>query len=241
VIQGLAAAGFVAFAGGLDRAPLPSPLDVTLGRFGGMATVLWIVAVVNFYNFLDGIDGLAAVQGVVTGLGIALAGWDEGAALVAAALAGACAAFLLFNWSPARIFLGDVGSLLLGFAFAALPLLAAPAQRPRAVFFVAASLWLFLADATFTLLWRSARGARWDEGHRDHLYQRLVAAGWTHRAITLAVGAGGALLTGAALLGWRAGAPLETATVLVAMGLFALEWRTVRACERRHSGRAVTA
>jgi UDP-N-acetylmuramyl pentapeptide phosphotransferase/UDP-N-acetylglucosamine-1-phosphate transferase len=228
VLQVLAAGALVAVTGGVERAPLPPPLDVHLGAAGAALAVLWIVAVVNFYNFLDGIDGLAALQGAVTGLGIALAGWDPFASLAAAALAGACAAFLVFNWSPARIFLGDVGSLLLGFTFAALPLLAAPADRPRAVFFVAVSLWLFLADAAFTLVRRFARGARWDEAHREHLYQRLVAAGATHRTVALALGGGALVLTAAALAGWRRGPAFESIAALVAMALFALEWRAVR-------------
>jgi UDP-N-acetylmuramyl pentapeptide phosphotransferase/UDP-N-acetylglucosamine-1-phosphate transferase len=235
VLQSVAAAALVAAAGGFDRLPLPAPLDAPLGPLGGPAAVVWILAVVNFYNFLDGIDGLAALQGALTGLGIALAGWDPFASFLGAALAGGCAAFLVFNWSPARIFLGDVGSLLLGFSFAALPLLAPPAARPRAVAFVALSLWLFLADAAFTLVRRFARGARWDEAHREHLYQRLVAAGATHRAVALAIGAGSALLTAAALLAWRRDGALEVAAAALAASLFAAEWIAVRAREARRA------
>jgi UDP-N-acetylmuramyl pentapeptide phosphotransferase/UDP-N-acetylglucosamine-1-phosphate transferase len=238
LFQALAAAGFVALAGGLERMPLPPPLDGTLGGpVGPAAAIVWIMAVVNFYNFLDGIDGLAALQGAVTGLGVALAGWDGSASLIGAALAGGCAAFLFFNWSPARIFLGDVGSMLLGFAFAALPLLAAPAQRPRAVFFVAISLWLFLADAAFTLLRRFARGARWHEAHREHLYQRLVATGASHPTVALAVGGAGAVLTGAALLGWREPGARAALAGLLALALFAAEWGVVRAREAQQAAR----
>jgi Fuc2NAc and GlcNAc transferase len=225
------ALGLVAAAGGLDRAPLPTPLDVSLGAAGGAVAALWVVAVANFYNFLDGIDGLAALQGVVTGLGIALAGWDPFVAVVAAALAGACAAFLRFNWPPARLFLGDVGSLLLGGTFAALPLLASPAERPRAVLFVAVSLALFLADATVTLVRRTARGARFTEPHREHLYQRLVRAGATHRTVTLALGAGAAVLTAAALAGWRYGGAAEWLALGLAGALTAAEWAWARARE----------
>lgn len=231
--QTAAAAGFVAVAGGFERVPLPAPLDFTLGPLGAAAAVLWIVAAVNFYNFLDGIDGLAALQGAITGLGVALAGWDPFASSLGAAVAGGCAAFLLFNWSPARIFLGDVGSLVLGFAFAALPLLAPPPARPRAVFFVAISLWLFLADATFTLVRRFARGAPWHESHREHLYQRLVKTGASHRAVALGIGAGSTALTAAALWAWRADAVASATALAVALALFAAEWRVVRARESR--------
>ena len=129
---------------------------------------------VNFFNFLDGIDGLAAVQAVVTAAGIALAGWDPFAALLAAALAGATAGFLPYNWSRASIFLGDVGSYFLGYTLATLPLAAPPASRPQAVLFVALSLWLFLADAAWTLVRRARSGAPWYAAHREHLYQQLA-------------------------------------------------------------------
>jgi Fuc2NAc and GlcNAc transferase len=231
--QAAAAGVLVAATGGLARLPLPAPLDLPLGPLGGVAAALWVVAVANFYNFLDGIDGLAALQGLLTAAGVALAGWDPFAAVCAAALCGGCAAFLPFNWPPARIFLGDVGSLLLGFAFAALPLLAPPADRPRAVFFVAISLWVFLSDATLTLLRRLARGERWTEPHREHLYQRLVRAGASHRQVTTALGAGAALLTAAALLAWRSGAAGQLAALAMALSFTAGECALVRAREGR--------
>jgi UDP-N-acetylmuramyl pentapeptide phosphotransferase/UDP-N-acetylglucosamine-1-phosphate transferase len=108
--------------------------------------------------------------------------------------------FLLHNWSPARIFLGDAGSGLMGFAFAALPLLAAPGLRRAAVLFVGTSLWFFLADAVFTLTRRVARGARFYEAHREHLYQRLVISGLGHAAVTAGLGLAAALVTTIALL-----------------------------------------
>jgi UDP-N-acetylmuramyl pentapeptide phosphotransferase/UDP-N-acetylglucosamine-1-phosphate transferase len=231
--QVIVATAFVGVAGGLERLPLPAPLDAPLGPLAGAMALLWIGATVNFYNFLDGIDGLAALQGAITGLGLALVAWDPFASAAAAALAGGCAAFLLFNWSPARIFMGDVGSLALGYAFATLPLLVPAPQRPRAVFCVAVSLGLFLADASFTLARRLRRGARWHEAHREHLYQRLVATGCSHRVVAAAIGAGSALLTAAAVLAWRAGAAAEAAAGLCALGLFAAEWAAVRAREAR--------
>jgi Fuc2NAc and GlcNAc transferase len=218
-------------AGGLSRLPLPPPLDVALGGSGLVLAILWMVAVVNFYNFLDGIDGLAALQGVITGLGIAIAGWHPIATAAGVALCGACIGFLVFNWSPARVFLGDVGSGLLGFAFASLPFLAPPSERPRAVLFVALSLWLFLADAAWTLARRAARGARLSEPHREHVYQRLVARGLGHAPVAAALGVGSAALTALALLAWREGGAwawtaLAAASVLFALELLALKSRS---------------
>jgi Fuc2NAc and GlcNAc transferase len=225
------AAGLVAVvAGGLGRLPLPAPLGVDVGPLGVALAVVWIVAVVNFYNFLDGIDGLAGLQGVVTGLGLAAAGWDPLTTIVGAAVAGGCAGFLVFNWPPARVFLGDVGSCFLGYTFAALPVLAPQASQGSAVFFVGMSLWLFLADATWTLLRRLVRGERWGRPHREHLYQRLVAGGWDHAQVTTGIGLGSALLTGMALFAQRAA--LAWVTLAVAVALLATEWLLVGRCER---------
>jgi UDP-N-acetylmuramyl pentapeptide phosphotransferase/UDP-N-acetylglucosamine-1-phosphate transferase len=234
--QALAAALVVAVSGGLHSLPLPPPLDVEF-PLPRTAAVLWIVAVLNFYNFLDGIDGLAASQAVVTGTGLALAGWDPFAAAAGAAVAGACAGFLFYNWSPARIFMGDVGSGALGFLFAAAPLLAPPAERPRAVLFVATSLFLFLADATWTLLKRIARGARWYEAHREHAYQRLVIGGWTHAQATLLVAASATLLTAAALAAWRTGkSGWSWLSLALAGGCFVLELALARRAEAVRQG-----
>jgi Fuc2NAc and GlcNAc transferase len=190
-------------AGGLARLPLPRPLDMPLGGAGPLLAIVWIVAVVNFYNFLDGIDGLAGVQAVVTGGGVALAGWAPIASLLGVCVGGASAGFLVHNWPPAKIFLGDVGSGLLGFCFAALPFLAPPDDRSAAVSFVGLSLFLFLADATWTLLVRARRGERLHQPHRQHIYQRLIRAGWGHAQVTSLLGLGGLVLTAAALVAWR--------------------------------------
>jgi Fuc2NAc and GlcNAc transferase len=216
--------------GGLARLPLPPPLDVALGPAGVFAAVLWIVAVVNFYNFLDGIDGLAGLQGVVTGVGVALADWHPLARLVGVSVAASCTAFLVFNWHPARIFLGDVGSGFLGYTFATLPLLASSDSRVEAILFVAMSLWLFLADATWTLGRRAARDARWHEAHREHLYQRLVILGSSQPIVAASVGAGSALMTVLALMAWKSGA-LRGAwwlVIVVGMALLAAEMALVR-------------
>ncbi len=178
--------------GPLGELPLPAPADLPLGAAAGWAAgLLWMVAVVNITNFLDGIDGFAAGQGLLAGCGLAAAGFGLGAAWLLAvgiALAGACLGFLPHNWQPARIFLGDVGSSSLGFLLAAAPWAATgelPVEtRGELVFLTAMLLWLFLADGTFTLVRRARRGERLWRAHREHLYQRLVRAGWSHAATT---------------------------------------------------------
>jgi Fuc2NAc and GlcNAc transferase len=234
-LQLVAAALCVSGTGGLRRLPLPPPLDVALGPVGIPLAVLWIVAVINFYNFLDGIDGLAGIQGAVTGLGVAWAGWHPLATVIGAAVSAACVGFLMFNWHPARIFMGDVGSGFLGYTFATLPLLAAPAGREEAVLFVGMSLWLFLADASLTLGRRLARGARWHEAHREHLYQRLVILGSSQASVAAGIGAGAALMTGAALLVWNPDRASSAWWAVAALGvaLTAFEATAVRQAGRK--------
>ena len=218
----------VASVGGLERLPFPPPFDPPLGALGLPLSVLWIVAVVNFFNFLDGIDGLAALQAAITATAIAVAAWDADAVLLAAALAGAALGFLPFNWSPASVFLGDVGSYFLGCLLAALPLTAPADSRSSAVLLVALSLWLFLADASFTLVCRAGRGARVWEAHREHLYQHL-ASSFGHARVTLALAVGSALLTGVGLAIWHTGAAGAAWAVLaLAILLFASEWLAAR-------------
>lgn len=228
-LQGVAAVMVVWGAGGVARLPLPGPLDLALGGWGAALAVGWLVVVVNFYNFLDGIDGLAGSQGAITGAGIALAAWDPWASAAGAALAGASLGFLAFNWSPARVFMGDAGSTLLGFGFAALPLLAPAPGRPAALLFVATSLGLFLADATWTLARRALRGAPVTTAHREHVYQRLVASGLGHAAVAGFLALGAAALTALALLAWRtASAALGWLGLLAVALFFALELLLLR-------------
>ena len=215
--------------GGLARLPLPEPLDLPLGGWGAVLAVAWLVGVVNFYNFLDGIDGLAGAQGAITGAGIALCAWDPWAAAAAAALAGASLGFLPYNWAPARVFMGDAGSTLLGFGFAALPLLAPAPARPAAVLFVAVSLGLFLSDALWTLLRRALRRANVMEAHREHVYQRLVDSGLGHAAVAGGLSLGALALTALAFAAWRtASARLAWLALAAWAALFAAELLALR-------------
>lgn len=200
VAAGLVLAGY----GPLAELPLPAPGDVGLGLAGWAIGLVWIVAVVNLTNFLDGIDGFAAGQGLLAATGLAVAGFFLGSPRLLAsglALAGACAGFLPHNWQPARIFLGDVGSSSLGFVLATAAWTAGgdlPAgMRSELVFLTALLMWLFLADGSFTLARRALGGERVWRPHREHLYQRLVRVGWSHATTArrlLVVAAGPAAL-----------------------------------------------
>jgi UDP-N-acetylmuramyl pentapeptide phosphotransferase/UDP-N-acetylglucosamine-1-phosphate transferase len=181
--HGIAATGFVVALSGTSPPSLPA--------FG--APVAWwmpvvalvMVASINLHNFMDGIDGLLALQalfvfGVFTACG-ALAGayaWALSCALVASAVAG----FLPFNFPRARIFMGDVGSGAVGFviaALAALGILRGHLDLVAALLAVSA----FAIDAGLTLFSRIVRGRRWYSAHREHLYQWLVRGGRSHAKV----------------------------------------------------------
>jgi len=233
LVQVLAAMIVVQGLGPLQRIPLPPPLDASLGLLAWPLTLLWIVGVVNVFNFLDGIDGFAGVQGVVAGLGLAVVGWGSWAEPAGIAVAAACAGFLIHNWRPARVFMGDVGSLTLGFVFAVMPLAAGRGRAPMLVFFAALCLWFFLADGAFTILRRLFRREKIWQAHRSHLYQRLVIAGWTHAKVVLWVGVGMIVVAGVGVGAASCGrsSALWCALALAVVG-FVVYWGRVVAVER---------
>lgn len=217
VVQTAIAAGVVTTIG---SAPLPwLPLD---GWAASMVTVLWIVTLTNAYNFMDGIDGIAGAQALVGGLGWTAVGILVGSPALAAMgllLAAASSGFLLHNWHPARVFMGDAGSGFFGFLFAALPLLAPPG-RVSVVWCAVLLMWPFLFDTGFTLLRRASRGENVLTAHRSHIYQRLVLTGRSHSGVAL-VYAGLALLGAVAAISIETSqpvAPLASAVAIVIAG-----------------------
>lgn len=180
--------------------------NVKLGNWGYVITFLWIVWMVNSYNFMDGIDGLAGLQAVIAGVGWLCLGLMLGMPsvyLFSGVIAASSLGFLVHNWRPANIFMGDVGSAFLGFTFAALPLMArtsvnrSPDLLPiAAVLFV----WFFLFDSLVTILRRLARGEKIWIAHREHLFQRLVSAGFSHRKVTTLYGVLASVLSLSVLL-----------------------------------------
>lgn len=181
----------VAAFGGWHTIELPWGQPVHLGYFGVALTVVWIIGLTNAYNFMDGSDGMAGSQGVIAGLGWACLGLLSGSPLVtgiALLLTGATLGFLLHNWPPARIFMGDVGSAFLGYSFAVLPLLGLHEKGPLASASPILGLllvWPFVFDAAFTFLRRLRNGENVFDAHRSHLYQRLIIAGHSHRFVMI--------------------------------------------------------
>lgn len=168
---------------------------VTMVQFAGVsisAAWLWtppallaMIWLINVFNFMDGSDGLATSQALIS---CALFGWcffvagDENLALLAWLVAAASSGFLFWNAPSAAIFLGDAGSLFLGWSVALFSLMGAIDQS--------VSVWQsaiitspFVVDATLTLLSRVRRKEQWYTAHRDHAYQVLLRMGWSHRQV----------------------------------------------------------
>lgn len=209
-------AGTQALPGGglVFQGLLPAVID------HAVAAVLWLWFV-NLFNFMDGIDGISGTEGTSLGLGVfllaALGAAAPSLGPLGLALAGVSAGFLLWNWHPAKIFLGDVGSVPLGYLAGWLMLALAADGAWQAALLLPA---YYLADATLTLCRRLLRGRRIWEAHREHFYQRVVAAGWSHGRTTAIIAGANALLVGLALapqLGAAAGAAaLVAGAILVA-------------------------
>ena len=179
------AAHIAAGASLLPLALWPTVVPPWFGVFAGLWWIFWAVSSINLVNFMDGIDGLIASQALVFGgYVVMLAGVGGLSGVVGLSLAGAAAGFLVWNWPPARIFLGDVGSGALGLLFVLAGILL---LRDGQVSLVVAYLPLYaiFLDATVTLFRRFRRGERVTEAHRDHLYQRLANGGWGHARVTL--------------------------------------------------------
>jgi FlaA1/EpsC-like NDP-sugar epimerase/UDP-N-acetylmuramyl pentapeptide phosphotransferase/UDP-N-acetylglucosamine-1-phosphate transferase len=204
----LAAVLAIWMLGPLDTLKIPILQQVHLGWLGLPITFIWVVGLTNAYNFMDGIDGMAGVQALVAGLGwtlLAVAGGEPSVALLGLILAGGSLGFLMHNWPPARIFMGDVGSVFVGYNFAVLPLMMISAVKgsgnrdwiPVAGLFL---VWPIVFDTVYTLFRRLLRGEDLFASHRSHLYQRLVVAGLGHRPVTLlyaALALSGVFLAGA--------------------------------------------
>lgn len=164
---------------------LTLPSGVALALF-----FFWLAGYTNAFNFMDGINGIAAMQAALTGLGMALVSalysgrWDSAPILLALVLAGTGLGFLPHNFPRARMFMGDVSSAPLGLLLA-FDLLWLCQRHGWALllplFLLHAN---FVLDTAFTLVRRMARGEKWYHPHREHFYQRLIRSGKSHPYVT---------------------------------------------------------
>ena len=224
--------------GPVERIGLPGAAVLELGWLGWPLTVLWIVGLANAWNFMDGSDGMAALGAVAAGLGIAAIRWrlhDNPGLILATSGAAAAAGFLVYNWQPARIFMGDAGSGFLGTFFATLLLLPAPEQREETFLPSALALWPYIYDPFLSVLRRVWNGAHPFRPHREFLFHRLIRSGVSHARTALlyaACSAAGGLL-GLAMLDTRLPASVRGLLPLgiVAMGV-GLTWAIEHRCHR---------
>jgi UDP-N-acetylmuramyl pentapeptide phosphotransferase/UDP-N-acetylglucosamine-1-phosphate transferase len=186
-----------------DRFQLPAPLRlaahlIAAGAFVwisglsgnpliALALILALGWLTNLYNFMDGSDGLAGGMAVIGFLSYGIAAWLTGMedlSLLSLSVATAAAGFLIFNFPPARIFMGDVGSIPLGFLSGAIGA-AGWQQGLWPLWFPVVVFAPFIVDASITLLRRALRRERIWQAHRGHYYQRLILSGWSHRKTAL--------------------------------------------------------
>ena len=182
------AALVIVFGIHFNTAAIPAWKVLPLGVLSFPVTILWLTGFSNVYNFMDGINGLAAGTGAVYGFFFSLFAWLQGnpeLAAVALILSGSCLGFLFHNFPHARTFMGDNGSLFLGMVFALLVVRLAQ-QSINSASLVALLLVcsVYLYDSAFTLLRRVMHGENILQAHRSHLYQRLAQAGFPHAMIT---------------------------------------------------------
>ncbi|HMX94425.1 MAG TPA: glycosyltransferase family 4 protein, partial [Elusimicrobiota bacterium] len=199
----------------------------------GIALTFLIVWGTNLFNFMDGSDGLAGGMAFFgfAAYGAAAGGADHPSGLLASGIAAGAAGFLLFNFPPARVFLGDAGSIPLGFLAAAMGVEGWargrwPAWFPALVF---APFWV---DATVTLVRRTLRGEPVWRAHRTHYYQRLIQMGWGHRKMALVAyglmalcAAGGVALRRASAFAQRASLACAAVGAVVVMADVDRSWR----------------
>jgi UDP-GlcNAc:undecaprenyl-phosphate GlcNAc-1-phosphate transferase len=162
---------------------------VNWGWWGYPLTLLWILGLTNAFNFMDGLDGLAASTAVVAAVFFSFITFQQGSHFIYLAsltLAAATLGFLIFNFPPAKIFMGDVGSVFLGFAFAVMAVIAARYDLSHtSMLVVPLLLFHFIFDAMLTFVRRLTRGEDVTLAHRTHLYQLLNQLGWSHGKVTL--------------------------------------------------------
>ena len=162
-------------------------LDINLNLFYFMLVTFSLVWMSNLFNFMDGSDGIAAGMAVIGFLAYGITAYiagDESFALKNGIIVMCTLSFLLFNFSPSKIFMGDVGSISLGFLSGAMGIIGWQKEL-WALWFPLLIFSPFIIDATTTLLKRLSRKEKFWKAHRDHYYQRLILLGWSHKKTAL--------------------------------------------------------
>ncbi|MCB9112676.1 MAG: undecaprenyl/decaprenyl-phosphate alpha-N-acetylglucosaminyl 1-phosphate transferase, partial [Anaerolineales bacterium] len=219
-VQGLVALASVLGMGYFKSVTIPLFGQLQLGAVGFIITILWIVGLTNAYNFMDGIDGIAGGVAFSAALGwmfLATHTNQNFVYWISLAVAAGSLGFLFHNWSPAKIFMGDVASTFLGYTFAVLPLLSADAGGD-ALMLGTLLMWTFIMDAGITFIRRALKRENVFSAHRTHLYQRLVIGGYKHAAVSLLY-IFLTLLAGALAYAWSWGQPYAPPLIIIGLPL----------------------
>jgi UDP-N-acetylmuramyl pentapeptide phosphotransferase/UDP-N-acetylglucosamine-1-phosphate transferase len=162
--------------------------ELRLSIIGMPITILWIIGLINAYNFMDGIDGISGSVALTASLGWMLflgvnGQFSSPLFWISLAIAASNLGFLGHNWPPARIFMGDVASTFLGFCFAVIPLLSIN-QIEDSFLLGVIVMWAYILDTAITFLRRLLKRERVFSAHRTHIYQRLVISGYQVSSIS---------------------------------------------------------
>lgn len=224
----LVAACIVVFVGGIQISFINLPFDgvLSFGWLGIPLTIIWIVGVTNAVNLIDGLDGLAAGVSTIALAAIAIMAMILGDGIVialAAILAAATLGFLVFNFHPAKIFMGDTGALFLGFMISVLALLGFKNLTVISFVIPVIMLGVPISDTFFAIVRRLRMKKKWSDPDKSHLHHRLIDLGFSHRQTVLIIYAIAAMFAVAAIIFSMAkvwGAILLITVLLVAIELF---------------------
>ena len=215
--------------GGIAYLPVPLIGPVALGTIGGTVLgVFFVVAFVNVFNFMDGLNGVASGTAIIASIAIALIAASTGRVdlfLAMACFTAAMLGFFIYNFPKGRVFMGDGGSLGAGFFLAGVALLCQRGDGGNEIGFLFVPIIFlgFILDVAVTLISRARRGQKLSEAHKEHIYQRMHQDGYSHANVALVYmglavcGAMTAFLNRAAALEWQWLGPVVFAALLLAL------------------------
>ncbi|MET0390548.1 MAG: MraY family glycosyltransferase [Polyangiales bacterium] len=222
-----AAAGGIAYAFGyrIDAVSVPFLGELSMGLASPFVTVLWFLAITNAINLIDGLDGLAsgiALFASASNFGLAVLNSSPVVMLLSASLSGALLGFLRYNWNPATIFLGDAGSMFIGFVLAAMSIAGATTKSSTAIAIVApiVALGVPITDTLLAMVRRTVARQSIFAADRGHIHHRLLDSGLTQRRVVLLLYVSSIVLAAAAIgvsfgRSWQSGAALVLAGAVV--------------------------
>lgn len=179
----------ISFGMAITRIDLPFPGSDALGAWGYLITFVWIIGLTNAYNFMDGLNGMAGGNAVITSFFLGLISFGQGSNftyIVCYTLVAGTLGFLIFNFPKGKLFMGDVGSTFLGFTFATLAIISSLYDNAHtSMLVIPLLLFHFIYDTFFTFLRRLAAKENVFQAHRTHLYQLFNRLGYSHTFVTL--------------------------------------------------------